>query len=258
MPLVAIAGFDPSGGAGVLIDTAVFRSFGFEAAAVLTAVTAQNTRKVYRLIPLPAGFLRDQIRVLGMGQSPGRFEGRMAGSAENPRRSPAAGPAPGRPPGSVDPSPPEPGQRLDGASVKTVLRVLRGTPGSIEFAEAARLRERLSRTISEMGGGGRLRPDRRPLSGQGRTPSGPSRQPPVRRPPGASIPAKTNRGRPSRNGVSLFRGPALLSRPDGRFNRGRGSGHRLDASGDPGGRPDRALAGGPASSARRPSPDLGR
>ncbi|HPH44505.1 MAG TPA: bifunctional hydroxymethylpyrimidine kinase/phosphomethylpyrimidine kinase, partial [Candidatus Aminicenantes bacterium] len=64
MPLVAIAGFDPSGGAGVLIDTAVFRSFGFEAAAVLTAVTAQNTRKVYRLIPLPAGFLRDQVRAL--------------------------------------------------------------------------------------------------------------------------------------------------------------------------------------------------
>ena len=64
MPLVTIAGFDPSGGAGVLIDTAVFRSFGFEAAAVLTAVTAQNTRKVYRLIPLPAGTLsRSRARI---------------------------------------------------------------------------------------------------------------------------------------------------------------------------------------------------
>ncbi len=155
MPLVAIAGFDPSGGAGVLIDTAVFRSFGFEAAAVLTAVTAQNTRKVYRLIPLPAGFLRDQIRALERDEVPAGLKVGMAGSAENLEeigrllaRRPDV-------PRVVDPVfRSSSGQRLDGAaSVKTVLRVLRGNASVLtpNLAEAARLAERPVRTISEMG-----------------------------------------------------------------------------------------------------------
>jgi len=52
--LVSIAGYDPSGGAGVLLDLAVFESLGFRGLGVLTAVTAQNAERVDRVFPLAA------------------------------------------------------------------------------------------------------------------------------------------------------------------------------------------------------------
>lgn len=62
--LVSVAGFDPSGGAGVLLDVAVFRSFGFPGAAVLTAVTAQNSRSVQAIRNLGGRFLGRQYETL--------------------------------------------------------------------------------------------------------------------------------------------------------------------------------------------------
>lgn len=62
--LLSIAGYDPSAGAGALLDVAVFRHFGFAGAAILTAVTAQNTRRVEELCCLPARFLGHQHRSL--------------------------------------------------------------------------------------------------------------------------------------------------------------------------------------------------
>ncbi len=44
---LTIAGFDPSGGAGVLADVRTFAAFGFEAAAVITSITFQNSSKVF-------------------------------------------------------------------------------------------------------------------------------------------------------------------------------------------------------------------
>jgi len=62
--LLTVAGFDPSGGAGVLLDLQVFRSLGFQGTAVLTALTSQNIQKVWKVVPLPASFVLSQYQAL--------------------------------------------------------------------------------------------------------------------------------------------------------------------------------------------------
>jgi hydroxymethylpyrimidine/phosphomethylpyrimidine kinase len=62
--LLSIAGYDPSGGAGVLADVAVFRHLGFAGTGILTAVTAQDTRQVHRVLCLPPRFLEKQYQTL--------------------------------------------------------------------------------------------------------------------------------------------------------------------------------------------------
>jgi hydroxymethylpyrimidine kinase/phosphomethylpyrimidine kinase len=44
---LTIAGFDPSGGAGVLADVRTFASFGLQAAAAITSITFQNSSDVF-------------------------------------------------------------------------------------------------------------------------------------------------------------------------------------------------------------------
>ncbi len=44
--LLTIAGFDPTGGAGILRDIRIFNHFGFYGTAVITVNTAQNTKGV--------------------------------------------------------------------------------------------------------------------------------------------------------------------------------------------------------------------
>jgi hydroxymethylpyrimidine/phosphomethylpyrimidine kinase len=62
--LVSIAGYDPSGGAGALLDVRVFAALGFRGAAVLTALTVQNTREVRKVFPFPARTVADQFTAL--------------------------------------------------------------------------------------------------------------------------------------------------------------------------------------------------
>ncbi len=62
--LLSVAGFDPSGGAGVLLDVQVFTALGFHGTAVLTALTVQNTLEVRTVIPIPARTVADQYRTL--------------------------------------------------------------------------------------------------------------------------------------------------------------------------------------------------
>ncbi len=62
--LLSIAGFDPSGGAGVLADLRVFRELGFHGAAALTALTIQTTSAVKKVKPVAPAFLSAQIRAL--------------------------------------------------------------------------------------------------------------------------------------------------------------------------------------------------
>lgn len=59
--LISVAGYDPSGGAGVLLDIAVFARAGFRGFGVLTAVTAQDPRRVARVFPLPARAVEEQV-----------------------------------------------------------------------------------------------------------------------------------------------------------------------------------------------------
>ena len=81
--LLTIAGYDPSGGAGVLLDTAVFGRFGFTGAGLLTAVTAQNSRRVETLRCLGGRFLLQQHRTLLLDVEPAGIKVGMAGGREN-------------------------------------------------------------------------------------------------------------------------------------------------------------------------------
>lgn len=62
--LLTVAGFDPSGGAGIILDLQAFRSLGFQGTAVVTALTCQNIQQVYEVKVLPPTFVRSQYMVL--------------------------------------------------------------------------------------------------------------------------------------------------------------------------------------------------
>jgi hydroxymethylpyrimidine/phosphomethylpyrimidine kinase len=61
---LTVAGSDPSGGAGVQADLKTFSALGAYGTAVITALTAQNTRGVTGVHPVPAGFVGLQLRTL--------------------------------------------------------------------------------------------------------------------------------------------------------------------------------------------------
>lgn len=61
---LTIAGFDPSAGAGVLADLKTFAAHECYGMAVITAMTAQNTREVRKVDPVDPGLLRIQIETL--------------------------------------------------------------------------------------------------------------------------------------------------------------------------------------------------
>lgn len=61
---LTVAGSDPSGGAGVQADLKTFSALGAYGTAVLTALTAQNTRGVTGVHAVPAGFVGEQLRTL--------------------------------------------------------------------------------------------------------------------------------------------------------------------------------------------------
>jgi hydroxymethylpyrimidine/phosphomethylpyrimidine kinase len=58
---VTIAGSDPSGGAGLQADLAVFAAFGVHGTSVATALTVQDTRGVRAIAPVPADVVRAQL-----------------------------------------------------------------------------------------------------------------------------------------------------------------------------------------------------
>ena len=62
--ILSIAGVDPSGGAGVLADVKAISALGAYACAVIAALTAQNTRAVSGIWPVPADFVAQQIDTL--------------------------------------------------------------------------------------------------------------------------------------------------------------------------------------------------
>jgi hydroxymethylpyrimidine/phosphomethylpyrimidine kinase len=58
---LTIAGSDSSGGAGIQADLKTFAALGVYGASVVTALTAQNTRGVNGVHPVPADFVTAQI-----------------------------------------------------------------------------------------------------------------------------------------------------------------------------------------------------
>lgn len=62
--VLTIAGFDPSGGAGISADLKTFGAHNCYGMAAITALTVQNTRGVSAVHPVEAAELRDSIRSL--------------------------------------------------------------------------------------------------------------------------------------------------------------------------------------------------
>jgi hydroxymethylpyrimidine/phosphomethylpyrimidine kinase len=81
--LLSAAGYDPSGGAGVILDVRVFQHFGFCGAGIVTAVTIQNTQSVKYTFSLQARILKDQYEMLAKDLAFSGIKVGMAGSREN-------------------------------------------------------------------------------------------------------------------------------------------------------------------------------
>ena len=58
---LSIAGFDPSGGAGISTDIKTMAAHGVHACAVITALTAQNPKKVFSVEPISTDYISEQI-----------------------------------------------------------------------------------------------------------------------------------------------------------------------------------------------------
>ena len=59
--VLTIAGSDSGGGAGIQADLKTFAANGCYGMSVITALTAQNTRGVFGIHPVPAAFVKEQI-----------------------------------------------------------------------------------------------------------------------------------------------------------------------------------------------------
>ena len=62
--LLTVAGFDPTGGAGILRDWATFRYFSFLGCGVITANTAQNTKGVKALDFVRGELIKEQLELI--------------------------------------------------------------------------------------------------------------------------------------------------------------------------------------------------
>lgn len=61
---MSIAGFDPSGGAGVLNDIKTFHALNVYGTAVITALTSQNIRRVGDIRPVDEEFIQKQVDIV--------------------------------------------------------------------------------------------------------------------------------------------------------------------------------------------------
>jgi hydroxymethylpyrimidine/phosphomethylpyrimidine kinase len=78
---VTIAGLDPSGGAGIAADLKTFSALGVYGAAVITALTVQNTKGVFGIHDVPADFIAAQINAVFTDLAVGAVKIGMLGSA---------------------------------------------------------------------------------------------------------------------------------------------------------------------------------
>lgn len=58
---ISIAGFDPSGGAGILADIKTFTSLGIHGTSVITALTAQNPERFFSTYPIAIEYIEEQF-----------------------------------------------------------------------------------------------------------------------------------------------------------------------------------------------------
>jgi len=83
--LLSLAGYDPSGGAGLILDVSVFQRLGFHGIGVVTALTVQNTRRVGGVYAVGVGQVKEQYRAIRKDLAPAGLKVGMIGSLENLR-----------------------------------------------------------------------------------------------------------------------------------------------------------------------------
>lgn len=81
--VLTIAGSDSSGGAGIQADLKTFAALGVHGLCVVTAVTAQNSRGVYSVHPLPPTIVEEQINAVTSDFTPEFAKTGMLATAEN-------------------------------------------------------------------------------------------------------------------------------------------------------------------------------
>ena len=79
---LTIAGSDSGGGAGIQADLKTFHAFGVFGTSALTAVTAQNTRGVSAVHPIPLEIVRAQIDAVVLDLPPAALKTGMLATAE--------------------------------------------------------------------------------------------------------------------------------------------------------------------------------
>jgi hydroxymethylpyrimidine/phosphomethylpyrimidine kinase len=67
--ILTIAGFDPSGGAGIAADLKTFAAHNCYGVAAITALTVQNTQGASAVHPMDAGLLKESIEALFKDES---------------------------------------------------------------------------------------------------------------------------------------------------------------------------------------------
>lgn len=80
---MSIAGSDPSGGAGIQQDLKVFRAFGIYGLSVLSSLTAQNSKGVEGVMPVPSAFVERQLETLLSDMTPAATKTGMVYTAAN-------------------------------------------------------------------------------------------------------------------------------------------------------------------------------
>lgn len=81
MAALTIAGSDSSGGAGIQADLKTFMALGVYGASVITALTAQNTRGVTGVHPVPGPFIALQLAAVADDLTVGAVKTGMLGDA---------------------------------------------------------------------------------------------------------------------------------------------------------------------------------
>lgn len=83
--LLSIAGYDPTGGAGSLLDLKVFQHLRFQGTGILTAITVQDTKKVLSFECLSPKLIKEQFRALSKDISLSGIKVGMVGCKDNIR-----------------------------------------------------------------------------------------------------------------------------------------------------------------------------
>ena len=79
---LTVAGSDSGGGAGIQADLKTFHQFGVFGTTVIVALTAQNTRGVHSVQPVPGPMVEDQLAQLAADLPPAALKTGMLATAE--------------------------------------------------------------------------------------------------------------------------------------------------------------------------------